>query len=209
MKEAMEALPPPKFWKEWKMQVRPRSPCDGAYYHSACRMFSLQVSNKYPSGIDRASGCSSISTLIVKEDREKLQQSQLMARRRQMAQEYGFGKRRKAPDYPIPLDMTHVAAMKQKRAAAAASELRAIIPPTHISNKYVNESSVVGVAEHYRRTFVNVTSKSDAQRRAEEINVETLLGLSASEKVSSVISDADAPHHLTLKVTHPKHRSDK
>jgi hypothetical protein len=168
----------------------------------------VQVANKYPDGIDKASGCTSISALTTKEDLKKLEQAQLMNRRRQMAAEFGFTKKispvadRKLPPMPSP-DKAALRHQERKdaRHKREQAEHHAIVQPTHIADKYKNETSVVGVGEHYRRTHVNVANKSTVEKRAKDINVETLLGLSTTEKISDVV-DPSVANHLTTKVTH-------
>ena len=45
---------------------------------------------KYPNGIDQAEGCTSVPLLIKKEDEGIKNHNKLLARRREMAAEYGF-----------------------------------------------------------------------------------------------------------------------
>ena len=49
-----------------------------------------QVNQKYPDGIDQAPGCVSVPMLITKEDPSLLEENKQLARRREMAQLYGF-----------------------------------------------------------------------------------------------------------------------
>lgn len=172
-------------------------------------IYSIQVANKYPDGIDKASGCTSISALTTKEDLKKLEQAQLMNRRREMAAKFGFTEKtspvagRKLPPMPKAPDKAAVShqAKKDARHHRERAEMNAIVQPTQIADKYKDESSAVGVGEHYRRTHVNVTTKSVAEKRANNINVETLLGLSTTENISDVV-DPSVATHLTTKVVH-------
>lgn len=132
-----------------------------------------------------------------------------MTRRRQMAAEFGFQKKNPPlSDRDIPPMREAVIssreAKKNARHRQEKAELRAIVPPTHIADKYKSESSAVGVGEHYRRTLVNVTAKNgELEKRAQHINVETLLGLSVSESVADVV-DPSVASHLTTKVIRTK-----
>jgi len=68
MRATMKHLPPRRFWDEW----------------------TSTVNQKYPDGIDQAPGCVSVPMLTAKEDPSMLQENKQLARRREMAQLYGF-----------------------------------------------------------------------------------------------------------------------
>ncbi len=61
------------------------------------------MNQKYPEGIDQAEGCTSVPTLMKKDDVEERKHNQLLARRREMAAQYGF------------IDTKEVAMEKQKK----------------------------------------------------------------------------------------------
>ena len=93
MRAAMKHLPPRRFWDEWKVTVSissyiyVKSPNISA---KLTKTHCAQVDLKYPEGIDRAPGVVSIPFLEKKEDDSLKNENKLLARRREMAMQYGF-----------------------------------------------------------------------------------------------------------------------
>lgn len=172
LKESIEALPPTTFWKEW----------------------SRQVCQKYPEGIDKAQGCNSVTTLIVKEDPKKLEQNKLIARRKQMNKQVNniIEKQKQKKQKQLSEKINNALTISNSHSNEEENTLILNPPRTQISKKYLHETSMVGVGEMYRQRLVNVTATVDKKRLVmNEITTENLIGLKAKQTAGDIV----APHY--------------
>lgn len=136
----------------------------------------------------------------MKEDPKKLEQNKLMARRKQMNDHVNsiIEKQKQIKQKQLTDKIDHALKTNSNSNSTSQnsgeSETPVILNPprTQISDKYLRETSMVGVGEMYRQRLVNVTATVDKKRlMMNEITTENLIGLKANQTAGDIV----APHY--------------
>jgi hypothetical protein len=145
------------------------------------------VNQKYPDGIDQAEGCMSVPSLMKKEDLKEKSHNQLLARRREMAAEFGF------------IDTKEVAMKKQKELYLENKK--------HEENLVLLEKERLNSDKNYRRemrrkeekqnkifhSYVSVgggnAAASAVSASHSSINVNTLIGCKDGQSIGDKLRE--------------------
>ena len=151
-----------------------------------------------------------MTTLLVKENPKKLEENKLLVRRKQMNDHVNsiIEKQKQKKQKELEEKINHALGTNSSSSQSTLESENVVLNPprTQISDKYLKETSMVGVGEMYRQRLVNVTATVDKKRLAmNEITAENLIGLKASQTVGDIVAphpeDPFNPPHASRRLT--------